>query len=136
MNTSFDGGMAVLARREPMPPPGSALTTTAAAAPQTGPAAVPPMEASQHGARLVPNEEKERQAAARDRPAKAPAPPRTGVYDRRLTYENDQARTFLDVINPETDKLLMRMPPESLVEYLRHESGSDATAGAALNTRA
>ncbi|MCU0838275.1 MAG: hypothetical protein MUE49_06075 [Rhodospirillales bacterium] len=140
MTTSLDGGYTLTTRREPPHLAASSLAPAASAPAQTGPAAVPPTEAADGGARLASGKDQQREAAERDAAAAKKSPPtRVGSYDMRLTYENEQARTFLDVINPENDRLLMRFPPESLVEYLKGEQAGSTAAtagGRTLNTEA
>jgi hypothetical protein len=42
----------------------------------------------------------------------------------KLTYESDLNRVFLDLVERDSDALVMRIPPESLVKFLRSASDS------------
>lgn len=140
MNATIDGGFAVIPRREPLP--AVALPSPPTAAPQTGPAAVPAAQPAEAGARLAAKGERDRQGVARNLPAVGgermarPTPSsHVGPYERKLTYENEQARTYVDIVDPETNKLLMRIPPERLSAYLQQRAAAAADAGSAVNTR-
>lgn len=39
-------------------------------------------------------------------------------YDRKLSYEADLNRVYLDIVNTKDDEVLMRLPSESTAKYL------------------
>jgi len=39
-------------------------------------------------------------------------------YDRKLSYEADVNRVYLDIVNTKDDEVLMRLPSESTAKYL------------------
>jgi len=39
-------------------------------------------------------------------------------YDRRLSYEADVNRVYLDIVNEKDDEILMRIPSENTAKYL------------------
>lgn len=57
----------------------------------------------------------------------------SGRYARKLVYERELDRTFLDVVDrDDEERLLMRMPPEKLVRFLANrgqgQSGPESAA--------
>lgn len=66
----------------------------------------------------------ERPEPARERSpadAEVEAPPpaaASGSYDRKLSYEADVNRVYLDIVNTKDDEVLLRLPSESTAKYL------------------
>jgi len=80
--------------------------------------AVKPTAKTEAGSRAVDDKDREKESA-KDRHM-APAKPSVGEsYDRRVVYESEFNRTFIDVVErDDKDERLMRIPSEKLVKFL------------------
>lgn len=95
--------------------------------------AVKPSAKSEPSARAVDDKEREKESASERQ--KASATPSAGEsYDRRVVYEREFNRTFIDVVDrDDKDERLMRIPSEKLVKFI--EDMSDPSSETAPGPR-
>ena len=85
-------------------------------------AAVVAVNQPEKPAHSVEDEDRE-DARARRQELESDTPTGSGRYARKLVYERELDRTFLDVVDrDDEERLLMRMPPEKLVRFLADHS--------------
>ncbi len=53
-------------------------------------------------------------------------------YDRKLSYEADVNRVYLDIVNEKDDEILMRIPSESTAKYLEQITARSDQKDAAI----
>lgn len=96
--------------------------------------AVPPSTKAEDSPTSASEQERKRKPAeAQPQPSSPSTPVRTGTYEHRIVYVNEAERLFLDVVNRDSDEVLMRIPSEMLAKFLKQaESPMPATAGSQI----
>lgn len=92
--------------------------------PMNGARRVEPVEESEKGRAAkdsVLREERrdrEREPVSPDREVEDRPEVAANSYDRKLSYEADVNRVYLDIVNTRDDEVLLRLPSESTAKYL------------------
>ncbi len=105
-------------RHSPSPTMPPREATPAAAVSVQSAAAVTAVNQPEKPAQSVKDQDRE-EARARRQELVSDTASGSGRYARKLVYERELDRTFLDVVDrDDEERLLMRMPPEKLVRFL------------------
>ncbi len=62
--------------------------------------------------------DREREPVSPDREVEDRPEVAANSYDRKLSYEADVNRVYLDIVNTRDDEVLLRLPSESTAKYL------------------
>ena len=119
-------------RHSPAPTMPPREATPAAAVSVQSAAAVTAVNQPEKPAHSVKDQDRE-EARARRQELVSDTATGSGRYARKLVYERELDRTFLDVVDrDDEERLLMRMPPEKLVRFLANrglgQSGPESAA--------
>jgi hypothetical protein len=118
MTVHLDGATDAVYRPEPRVPAAVAKDDQAATTPAT-PVAVTAAGKSERSRLARENDDRRDEVARPDRHGAQSAAADVQSYERRLVYERELKRTFLDVVDSEDgQQRLMRIPPEKLVRFL------------------
>ncbi|MCP5365747.1 MAG: hypothetical protein H6905_11070 [Hyphomicrobiales bacterium] len=97
--------------------------------------AVKPAAKSEASSRAVDDEDREKEAASEQHMASA-TPSAGESYDRRVVYEREFNRTFIDVVErDDKDERLMRIPSEKLVKFIEDMNDPSSPSETATGPR-